>query len=678
MEAISHPAGARTEKSRLRKPSPLVAWQAVALVGLLLVSLHVGVGLGGSGTDHFFNRWLYSGLLLLAAGATLARGLAVREKRGAWLVLGGGLTSWAIGDIYYTFAFANDTSPPFPSLADGFYLAFYPAAYVALVLLVRARVREFPRAVWWDGVLATLAASALGATVLVQTVLGATEGSTAVVATNLAYPIGDTLLLALAVGVFALTGWRPGRHWAFIGVALIASAIADGIFLFQIAEGSYREGTLLDVLWPASMLLLAQAAWYRPSRISPIRLEGLRVLVAPAVCGILPVGVLLYAHFRPLNLFALVTAALTLLGVVARAGVTFFENQRILSRIRLLADHDALTGLGNRRKLFADLSEALAAEDGTRRILAVFDLDGFKTYNDCFGHPAGDVLLARLADKLAGVVEGAGSAYRLGGDEFCILAPAGRGGPELLEAARTALSEQGEGFRVEASFGSVDLPDEAPRAAQALGLADQRLYAHKRQRTAGRAPSHDVLLQALHERRPDMEARSRAVAALAESVGRQLGLDAAELETLRRAADLQDIGAIAIPDDVLQKAEALDVVEQAFIRRHAEVGERILSAAPELRAVAAIVRSTHERWDGAGCPDHLAGEVIPLPARIISACDAFVALTESRPYRPAGTDADALAELRLSAGTQFDPAVVDAVCKVAAGEATADPIAAHS
>src|SRR2546423_8318632 len=227
--AASFPATARFSwpVGRPARGIPLLrAWQIAALLGLAAFTLHVGIGLGGAGSDHFFNRWLYSGLLVAAAGACLARAWAVRAERATWLLLGVGLAFWTVGDVYYTFACAGIASPPFPSVADAFYLAFYPCAYIALVLLVRARVRDFPRAVWFDGLLATLAASALGATVLVETVLRTTSGSIAVVATNLAYPIGDTLLLALTIGVFALTGWRPGADWAFIGAGLVASVVA--------------------------------------------------------------------------------------------------------------------------------------------------------------------------------------------------------------------------------------------------------------------------------------------------------------------------------------------------------------------------------------------------------------------------------------------------------------------
>jgi two-component system, cell cycle response regulator len=638
------------------------AWQAASVLGLGAFALHATLGLGGHGADHFFNRWLYSTLLVLAAGGVLARGILVRHERLAWLCLAGGVMSWAFADIYYTFAFAGDPTPPFPSVADGFYLAFYPAVYVALVLLVRERVREFPKAVWLDGLIAMLAFASLGATVLVETVLRATDGSLAVVATNMAYPIGDTLLLALTLGVFALAGWRPGRNWAFIGAGLIASAVADGIYLFQIAEGTYREGTYLDILWPASMLLIAQSAWHRPGRRNAVQFEGVRQIVAPSLFSLVPIGVLLYSHFEQLNLFAVVTAALTLVGVVGRGIVAFVENQDMLGRISRLAVTDALTGLGNRRKLLVDLEDALDAETPRERVLGMFDLDGFKTYNDRFGHPAGDVLLSRLAAKLTHATEGRASVYRLGGDEFCVLTHPGEPSPDdVLKYASVALSERGEGFAVGATYGKVRLPDEASQPAQVLAVADQRLYERKRSRSAEPGNSIEVLRQALHERRPELHERARMVADLAAAVGPRLGLVGAELDQVRHAAELQDIGMIAVPDDVLHKVDSLDEVDEDFIRGHAEVGERIINAATALSRLAGIVRSTHERWDGRGYPDGLSGESIPLAARIVAACDALVALTSDRPYRRALRADDALAELRRTAGTRFDPKVVDAL-----------------
>jgi len=146
-----------------------------------------------------------------------------------------------------------------------------------------------------------------------------------------------------------------------------------------------------------------------------------------------------------------------------------------------------------------------------------------------------------------------------------------------------------------------------------------------------------------------------------------LGLEAAELDGLARAAELHDIGKMAVPDAVLDKAGPLTADDRRFIGQHTLVGERIIGAAPDLRPVGRLVRSSHERWDGRGYPDGLAGEDIPLGSRIIAVCDAYDAMTSERPYRAAVTMDDAIAELRRCSGTQFDPGVVAVFCTVCAG-----------
>jgi diguanylate cyclase (GGDEF)-like protein len=485
-----------------------------------------------------------------------------------------------------------------------------------------------------------------------------------VIVTNLAYPLGDILLLSAVVGVFALTGWRPDRMWALIGAGLAATAVADGIFLLQTATSSYAEGTILDALWPASMLFLAAAAW-RPVRRADVALEGRPLLATPLTCGLIGLGLFSYDHFHPLNFLAASLAGATIVAVIVRTGMTFRENTRILGLMREHAVTDVLTSLGNRRQLVAELARVLEAGPAAEpRLLAIYDLDGFKNYNDTFGHPAGDALLARLASSLDSVVASFGHAYRLGGDEFCVVAdvPPIHAGAFLDETV-TALSEVGDGFTVAASFGAVLLPDEASTPSEALRLADQRLYVHKRERT-GRPASHQVLLEALYERLPDLRDHVENVVASASAVGAALGLTGADLEELRLAARLHDIGKLAIPDPVLHKPGPLDVGDWAFIREHTVIGERILAAAPGLRGVAKIVRATHEQWDGGGYKDGLTGAEIPLAARIIAVCDAFSAMTSVRPYRlPSGRD-QALDELRRCAGTQFDPDVVEAFCSV--------------
>jgi diguanylate cyclase (GGDEF)-like protein len=322
---------------------------------------------------------------------------------------------------------------------------------------------------------------------------------------------------------------------------------------------------------------------------------------------------------------------------------------------------DSLTGLSNRRKLAQDLDLGLARASPTAPLaLVVFDLDGFKDYNDAFGHPAGDALLTRLGRRLATVAGAAGEAYRLGGDEFCLLAPAHDEHPErLARLGAGALSEAGKGFAIGCSYGIALLPQEAASSEDALRVADRRLYISKQSgRTSARSQSVDVLVATMSERHEGLAEHNHSVAGLAERLAARVGLASTQVETIRNAAELHDVGKIAIPDEILTKPGPLTDDEWVFMRQHSVIGERILSAAPALAQVATLVRASHERHDGAGYPDGLAGEEIPIGARIIAACDAFSAMTTDRPYRAACSDADAFRELERCAGTQFDPTLV--------------------
>jgi diguanylate cyclase (GGDEF)-like protein len=347
--------------------------------------------------------------------------------------------------------------------------------------------------------------------------------------------------------------------------------------------------------------------------------------------------------------------------MLVRLAITFEENRGMLASSRHDAVTDALTGLGNRRKLIADLERALASSHRGAAVLALFDLDGFKAYNDSFGHPAGDDLLRRLGRQLAAAVEPAGHGYRLGGDEFCVLASTeSMSGEAVCLAAEDALSERGGGFSIRASWGMVRLPAEARTATDSLRLADRRMYAQKGQRAdSARSQTRGVLLRVLHEREPELDRHLEGVAHLAATLGHALELDAEDIDVLVRAAELHDIGKVAIPDEILQKQGQLTDVEWALMKKHTVIGERVLSAAPAMNQVAGLVRSTHERWDGSGYPDGLRGEEIPLGSRIILICDAFNAMTEGRPYREPTGAARAREALREGAGTQFDPELVD-------------------
>jgi diguanylate cyclase (GGDEF)-like protein len=355
-------------------------------------------------------------------------------------------------------------------------------------------------------------------------------------------------------------------------------------------------------------------------------------------------------------------AMLVMAVLLAGVGLlTLAAQRRALETAALV---DSLTGLGNRRQLLADLDRAVARMSDRPHLLWLFDLNGFKAYNDSFGHAAGDALLSRLGGALAAAVAPHGRGYRLGGDEFCVLADTEDSGA-LEAAALTALTERGDGFQISASFGAVWLPGEADEASEALRLADQRMYADKQgDRLSAGSQSKDVLLRALAERYPTIDEHSAGVAALAEDVARRLGVDERGAMQIRYAAELHDIGKVAIPDTILIKPSPLSDDEWAFMQRHTLIGERILAAAPALAPIAKLVRASHERFDGHGYPDGLAEEEIPLGARIIFVCDSFDAMINGRPYSRARPVDAAIAELRRCAGSQFDPRVVDAFAAV--------------
>jgi diguanylate cyclase (GGDEF)-like protein len=383
------------------------------------------------------------------------------------------------------------------------------------------------------------------------------------------------------------------------------------------------------------------------------------VAVAPV-----PVGVLY--GIGPMSVGLVVAAVLMLV----LAGI--FD---LLARRELVseAQTDPLTGLGNRRMLMRDLRVQLKSASMARPLmLMLFDLNGFKTYNDTFGHSAGDDLLARLGKALAAAVVSRGGAYRLGGDEFCVLAPIGQEGIEPVSmAAAAALTEHGAGFRIDASYGSILLPSETRDVAEALRLVDQRMYAQKRsgRRSADRQ-SQDVLLHTLHEHSPDMGAQAHEVGALAALVAQRMGLSQEDTQRAVQAGELRDIGRVAIPDAILTKPdEELDDEEKAFLRSQPAISERIIAAAPALAQVARLVRSTGEHVDGSGYPDGLRGEDIPLVSRIVAACHRYVMLADhSNP--PAAPVKNTLVQLRQDAGTQLDPDVVDVLIAVVTDQDT--------
>ena len=357
----------------------------------------------------------------------------------------------------------------------------------------------------------------------------------------------------------------------------------------------------------------------------------------------------------------------TVLALFPLALLNWLRSQRNLTAA---AETDPLTGLGNRRRLGERLETLVrSASPESPVLLAVYDLDGFKLYNDTFGHPAGDALLKRLAENLATRIDGDGEVFRMGGDEFCIVARVDRGqnGLTIAHDGAQALHEHGDGFVVEASVGSVLVPLDVATSEDALRLADQRMYAQKNfSRTSASRQTTDALTRVLSERDAELGEHGSSVGELARMTALRMGVSREEAEEIRRAGILHDIGKLAIPESILTKPGRLTEDEWAFVVTHTLVGERIIGAAPALAGVARLVRSSHETWDGSGYPDGMSADEVPLGSRIIAVCDAYEAMISHRPYRPARSADEALAELRRCAGTQFDPSVVANFCAVLA------------
>ncbi|MEA2312491.1 MAG: hypothetical protein QOE28_2459 [Solirubrobacteraceae bacterium] len=614
----------------------------------------------GQAVSDAYENYGYPALVAAAGALALAQALRGGRDRLAWAIAGTGTILWAGGDL--AGAFGSGTGDGI-TLSDVLWLSFYPAAYAAVILLVRSRLAGRGRGLWLDGLVAALAVAALATALVWGPVSDAAQldGSLPI---DLAYLVGDLLLLGLVAAALVTLRWRPGRPLAWFGAGLALSAVADAFFLYEAAADLNLTTTAPATLWPLAALACGLAAWQPVAAAPRVRAGRLATLVTPGSAGALALGVLVYGRFAHLGGVAAALAVGALALTLVRVTGSFAENVRLLREAESQAKSDALTGLANRRALMLDLEAALVdAVRGDDAALILFDLDGFKHYNDAFGHPAGDALLARLGERLASSLAGRATTYRLGGDEFCALLYGDASAAlDTAEIAAEALSDRGSGFEVGTSFGLVLLPDEASEAAEALQVADRRLYLQKgeRQRASVTRQTGDVLLQALYEREPDLRGHVGRVAELAAATAALLGLDRDERERIARAAELHDVGKMAVPDAILAKPGPLDEREWAFMRQHTIVGERILRAAPALGHVAPLVRASHEHYDGTGYPDRLAGEEIPLGARIVAVCDAYHAMTTDRPYSPAHTPAAALAELDRCAGVQFDPAVVEA------------------
>ncbi|MGZ8740789.1 MAG: bifunctional diguanylate cyclase/phosphohydrolase [Gaiellaceae bacterium] len=615
------------------------------------------------GVSEIFQKFASCSLFFGAAILCLMKAHASRCERLAWCLFALALALLGAASVYYALVLWSLDTVPYPSIFDALWLAFYPPTYAALYLFMRKRAVSLRRDACLDALIGGLGVGGAGAALVLGVILDNTTGTVLATATNLAYPIGDLGLLAMVVAAITITGWKASGEWRWIAPAFALFAVADSVYLVQVATGTYSLGGILDLGWAVPALLIGVAA-QRPEVRARSGVRTGTMIVVPGLFGFAALVLLVVDHYVGVNPVALWLATASIAVMLVRLYLAVHDNARMLGRSRVEASTDALTGLGNRRRLATDLDVYLGHLDSARPLmLTIFDLDGFKQYNDTFGHPAGDLLLQRLGARLSELVAGRGTAYRMGGDEFCTLwhaSDVGQASITALEAA-AALSERGVAFSIGCSYGSVLLPNEATDRADALRVADRRMYSRKgRGRLSAGRQSSDALLQAVAERDSELGFHVDGVAELACATAVRLGLTEEDVEATRLTALLHDVGKVAIPDEIMSKLGPLDESEQAFIRRHTIVGERIINAAPALGRIAKLVRSTHEHHAGGGYPDGLAGESIPLISRIVSVCDAYDAMTHDRAYRAARTSPEAVAELRKHSPTKFDPRVVEA------------------
>jgi diguanylate cyclase (GGDEF)-like protein len=464
---------------------------AVLFGGTLLVTLAVWGGIGGSGFDEFANGPLYDAVVVSAGLACLLRAHGAGRERRAWLTIAAAILSWAAAEIYWTAYILNNPAAPYPSPADIGYLAFYPLAIAGVYLLVRARTEELDWRLWMDGLIAALGTAALGAALIFEFVADHATGSAVEVVTTLAYPLGDIVLLALVVGVIALTRWRPGRTWSLLLAGLVAMAAADVAFTLQSTDGSLPGGDWVEPIYLFSAALLGAEAWQpHADQIQPgARFDGWRELMVPAFFAAVMIGLFTMQYFSHASGLTTVLWTATMIAVIARLGMSVRENKRLLEQVRT----DQLTGLGNQGRMQVDLATRCARADEEQLTLLLLDLNGFKRYNDTFGHPAGDKMLTRLGGRLKQAVGSHGSAYRTGGDEFGVLVTCEEGRvEEITKQAAEALTVSGKGFELSAAWGAVAIPREADTPTTAMQLADVRMYAQKESRRAAKGDALEI------------------------------------------------------------------------------------------------------------------------------------------------------------------------------------------
>jgi diguanylate cyclase (GGDEF)-like protein len=509
--------------------------------------------------DGLLNNVAYE----LSAVVCLFRARRAADYVKSWNVLGVGLAVYGLGNIFWTIFIRTQDPEPFPSFADALWISFYGFAFVALLLIIREVAEDVPLSLWLDGIVGGLAVAGIAAAFF-GPILQVTGGNPAAVITTLAYPLLDVLLLFMTTAVLALFHWRPPRGlWFFVG-GLGLFSIADAVYLFLAANGSYQPGGANDAVWVLATLFMALAPGW-PNRPSGAELPAWVVLGIPVGATLGALSLLVYDHQHTLRGLPVYLGTATVLVAVGRL-VTTFREATVLAHSHQLALTDELTSLGNRRAFYEHVQEHLmhsnASDSGA---LLLLDLDRFKEVNDSLGHQAGDDLLRLVAERLSRSLQGKNDFLaRLGGDEFAILllgiAP---GDAEAVaERVHTALEASfvidGVSVRVDASVGIALFPIHGVEVSTLLRCADVAMYQAKSRRSGHYVYNRSEDFLQGHDRLRTLEELRHAVAAGELVVHYQPKVDARTLQICGVEALVRwmhPTRGLLFPGDFLQLAE---------------------------------------------------------------------------------------------------------------------------
>ena len=487
----------------------------------------------GSGQVPALDIGAYCGAYLLGAALLLVQARDTGRERWAWRALAVGMIVTTGGDLYYSLVLAPLDEPPYPSPADALYLSWYPLAHLALLLLLRARVRRFYPSMALDGVVAGLGAGALAGGYLLDDLLALDGSAPAEAITTLAYPLADLLLILVLVAGCAVLGLRASRTLVLVVVGLALTTAADVLFLLAEAAGTYAEGGALDLLWLLGVVALSRAPRTGPEEAPQDDASRertrvtLRVLALPAAAALASLGLLALDQLHPVPPGAGLGAAACVLTAFVRVALTFSDVRRReegdYAAVLRQARTDELTGLPNRRALQEACDDLVAAAGpGSPGSLLVLDLDRFKEINDSLGHGAGDQLLRLVAGRVRRALGEGALVGRLGGDEFAVVLP-GTGAEEALavghrvhERLTAPFTVEGLRLHVDASIGVATTSGGASGRAELLRSADTAMYAAKRERrgvvaaTAEDAAAAHERLLLLEELRSALEGEDAA------------------------------------------------------------------------------------------------------------------------------------------------------------------------